>query len=196
MKTTFISSLILLVILISCTNLKHQPDTQSKKLNRLKYMIHETKVLSLPYVFDATRNNFNRGYQLNSSTLDTLLFHDCIFTIINCFPDTTNYYAFLFGEPGDMFYPGIMTFDKSGKLISKEIIATCNCLTNPRVDVESCFDSVMIGKDLSILSFSKLKATIQPYDTSNVTFDVGSEGKLIGQIKPSGLIEIERGKKK
>ncbi|NOU19257.1 MAG: hypothetical protein HOO91_17000 [Bacteroidales bacterium] len=195
MKTTLISTSILLVVLISCTNPKIQNKSQAIKLNRLRHIIHETKFIALPYVFDATRNHI-KGYHLDASTPDSLVFSSSCFTIINCFPDTTNYFAFLFGESGDMLYPGIITFDKSGKLISKEIISTCNCLTNPRVDTESCFDSVIIGKDLSILSYSKLKATIQPFDTSNVTFDASSEEKLTGRINSNGLVEIEKGEKK
>jgi hypothetical protein len=196
MKTTINSSLILLIILFSCTNPRQQVKETSPKLNRLRHIIHETEILSLPCIFDANKMHFTTGYQVNPSTQDSLLFHESPLTLFNYLPDTSTYFAFLYGEAGDIIYPGIMTFDKSGILISKKVIATCNCLTNPILDVESCFDSVIIGKDLSILSFSKLKATVQPYDTSNATFDASSDDKLIGRIKPNGFIEIETGKKK
>ena len=89
-----------------------------------------------------------------------------------------------------MLYPCITTYNKEGLLIAREIIGTCNCLTNPIVDVISCFDSVFINPDLTFYSYSELKATVQPYDSVDTKYDSSSSKKLSGKISDNGMITL------
>jgi hypothetical protein len=182
--------LILSVSLISCLNQKTEVKIISPRQSQLRHIIANTKSLNLPYNFDANNWDFTESYVMDPSGLDSMFMSSVGHQVIFHFRDTTNYYILLSGVAGDMLYPCITTYNKEGLLIAREIIGTCNCLTNPIVDVISCFDSVFINPDLTFYSFSELKATIQPYDSVNTIYDSSSSKKLSGNILDNGMITL------
>ena len=182
--------LILSVILMSCLNQKTEVKKISPRQSQLRHIISNTKSLDLPYNFDANNWDFTESYVMDPSGLDSMFISSLGHQVIFHFRDTSNYYILLSGVAGDMLYPYITTYNKEGLLIAREIIGTCNCLTNPIVDVISCFDSVFINPDLTFYSFSELKATIQPYDSVNTIYDSSSSKKLSGNILDNGIITI------
>jgi hypothetical protein len=185
-----ISLVLLLVVLISCSHQKHEAEKVSPHLSHLKYIISNTKCLELPYKFDANNWNFSDSYVLDPSGLDSMFFSSIGHQVIFHFRDTSSFYTLLSGVAGDKFYPCISTYNKEGFLIDRKIIGTSNCVTNPIVDVISCFDSVFINPDLTFYSYSELKATVQPYDSVKTVFDSSSSAKLSGEILQNGMITI------
>jgi hypothetical protein len=183
--------LILFVGLISCLNQKTEVKKISPRINHLRHIIANTKSLNLPYKFDANNWVFSDSYVMDPSGLDSMFMSSLGHQVIFHFRDTSNFYIILSGVAGDMLYPCITTYNKEGLLIAREIIGTCNCLTNPIVDVKSCFDSVYINPDLTFYSYSELKATVQPYDSVNTVYDSSSSKRLAGNILDNGKITIE-----
>jgi hypothetical protein len=129
---------------------------------------------------------------MDPSGLDSMFMSNVGHQVIFHFRDTSKFFVLLSGVAGDMLYPCITTYNKEGLLISREIIGTCNCLTNTIIDVINCFDSVLINPDLTFNSFSELKATVQPYDSINTVFDSSSSEKLSGSIQQNGLITVNK----
>ena len=190
MKQIFL--LFLSAVLVSCTNQKSQVSKITPQLSHLRHIISNTKSLDLPYKFDAINWDFSNSYVMDPSGLDSMFMSNVGHQVIFHFRDTSKFFVLLSGVAGDMLYPCITTYNKEGLLISREIIGTCNCLTNPIVDVISCFDSVLINPDLTFNSFSELKATVQPYDSINTVFDSSSSEKLSGSIQQNGLITVNK----
>ena len=182
--------LFLSAVLVSCTNHKSQDSKIKPQLSHLRHIISNTKNLDLPYKFDANNWDFSDSYVMDPTGLDSMFMSSVGHQVIFHFRDTSNYYILFSGVAGDMLYPCITTYNKEGQLIAREIIGTCNCLTNPIVDVISCFDSVFINPDLTFYSYSELKATIQPYDSVDTEYDSSSSKKLSGKISDNGMITL------
>jgi len=172
---------------------------QITKHEQIQYVIAKSGFIKLPLVFDASDDDaLDVNYLVDFSSNDTLLFESGRFDIVGFFPDTTNYYAFLYLAIGDMLYPTIVTMDKNWQKIDEKIICTSGCLSSPLVEVTSCYNSVWIYKDLKIKSISKVIGTIEIDDDStsqilNIcnmqTLDgfIDKHGKI--HIKESGLID-------
>lgn len=143
-------------------------------------------ILSFPVRLDAMTEE--------QSEIDSLISNN---PIIGCFPDTSKYYGVLTVIIGDILYPTIETYDKRGRLLQKEIIATANCI-NPVADIESCFDSIIIMQDLTFNSYSRLEGTME--DLSDTTdnppiYDICQKQSISGKILSDGQIEVHKSEK-
>jgi len=165
-------------------------DKQKTKQEQIQHVINKSGFIPLPLVFDASDENALKiRYSVNLTTDDTLLFEYQPCDIVGFFPDTTNYYAFLYLFVGDMLYPTIVTMDKNWQKIDEKIICTTGCLTSPLEDVTSCYDSVWIYEDLKIKSISKLIGTMEDKDDSVIT--ICNTKILEGFIDKNGKINIK-----
>jgi hypothetical protein len=87
--------------------------------------------------------------------------------------------------------------DKNWQKIDEKIISTQGCLTSPLVDIESCYDSVWVCKDLKIKSISKLVGTIEiETDSTTEVSSIFDTNFLEGFIDKNGIINIKRREKK
>jgi hypothetical protein len=182
-------------LIASCRSPKRSHDNlQILKIEQIRRIIKVTNFIQLPLKFDANQDNqANLKYHVDQKGLDSLLFDSDLFDTYGCFVDTTTFFAFLANSVGDMLYPTIITFDKQGNRIDRKMIATANCLVNPRYDVKSCFDSVFIRTDLTFYSFSKFIGSIASEDSSPEIFDVCNQKELNGEILKNGQILIKEG---
>jgi hypothetical protein len=192
MRHPIIITALLSLFFISCNSPKQKEiSLQDNKTHQIRQIIKITRLIELPLKFDANQENQSGlKYHINQKGSDSLLFDSDIFDTYGCLPDTTNFFAFLSNSVGDMLYPNIITFDKKGNRIDRKMIATANCLVNPRYDVKSCFDSIIIGADLKFRSFSKFNGTIETDDSVPQIYDVFNQKKLSGKILKSGQIVI------
>jgi hypothetical protein len=168
-------------------------EKQRNKYEQIQFVIEKSGFIELPLEFDASiEYSLKTNYLVNRESNDTLLFERGIYEIVGFLPDTTNYYAFLHYTVADRLFPTIVTMDKSWQKIDEKIISTQGCLTNPLVDVESCYDSVWIYKDLKIKSISKLVGTIEiETDTTSEVSNILNTKFLEGFIDKYGKISIK-----
>ena len=157
----------ILIILISiclqsCNSSKHtQEQSLDVRVEQIQMVINKSGFVKLPLVFDANNDNSLKStYNVDFKSNDSLIFDSDIYNIVGFLPDTTLYYAFLFHTVGDMLYPTIMTLDKKGNKIDRQIISAMGCAGHAAIDVTSCYDSIWIYSDLKIKSFSKVTGKI------------------------------------
>jgi len=128
--------------------------------------------------------NYNTDFKGN----DSLIFDKDIYNIIGTLPDTSNYYAFLFPSIGDKLFPTIITFDKLGNKIDRQIICVSCCSGQASIDVISCYDSVIVTEDLRITSKCKLVGTVETEDSIPMTLNICNERRLNGNLTKQGKI--------
>ena len=174
-------------------NSTKKTEKQRNKYEQIQFVIEKSGFIELPLEFDANiEYSLKTNYLVNRESNDTLLFERGIYEIVGFLPDTTNYYAFLHYTVADRLFPTIVTMDKSWQKIDEKIISTQGCLTSPLVDVESCYDSVWIYKDLKIKSISKLVGTIEiETDTTSEVSNILNTQFLEGFIDKYGKISIK-----
>jgi hypothetical protein len=162
------------------------------KYEQIQYAIKESGFIKLPLKFDASNDNsLKNNYSVNHKSNDTLLFESGISGIIGFLPDTTNYYAFLYLQVGDMMYPTIRTMDKNWQKIDEKNICTAGCAGHFQVDITSCYDSVWIYKDLKIKSVSKVVGTVEMEDSVSQVLNICNTRILDGFIDKNGKIDIK-----
>lgn len=179
--------------LISCNSaIQTKKESQARKLEQIRKVIEKTGFVSLPLTFDANiDNSLQTNYEVDFKSDDSLIFESDIYRIVGFLPDTTNYYAFLFHTVGDMLYPTIMTLDKMGNKIDRQIICTAGCAGHAALDVSSCFDSVWIGHDLKIKSISKVIGTVETEDSIPKILHICNMRILNGWIDENGKIKLQ-----
>jgi hypothetical protein len=187
--------LILLIFfgLSSCNSTKQAEKQPNEiKLEQIKRAIHKSGFVKLPLAFDANNeNSFESTYVIDLNSNDSLIFDSDMYSIVGFLPDTTGYYAILFHTVGDMLYPTILTLDKKGKKIDRQIICASGCAGHAFVDVISCYDSVWVNKDLRIMAVSKVRGTVEIDDPIPQTIDICNMRILEGSIEKTGKIIIK-----
>jgi len=184
---------ILAICLISCDSPRlTNKSPQELKIEQIQKVIKKSGFIKLPLIFDAnTDNSLKFNYDVDFKGNDSLIFDEDIYRIVGFFPDTTNYYACLFHSVGDMLYPTIMTIDKKGNKIDRQIICAAGCADQTVVEVSSCYDSVWISNDLRINSISKVVGTVLTDDSIPETLKICNMKKLDGFIDKIGKINVK-----
>ncbi|MGE0090878.1 MAG: hypothetical protein AB7S50_15520 [Bacteroidales bacterium] len=179
--------------LISCNSSKQTvKEPQEIKLDQIRKVIQKTGFVKLPLIFDANSDNsLKSNYDVDFKSNDSLIFESDIWSIIGFLPDTTDYYAVLFHSVGDMLYPTIMTIDKNGNKIDRQIICTGGCAGHAAVDISSCYDSIWIESDLKIKSISKVIGTVETEDSIPQTLNICNMRILDGLIEKNGKIRLK-----
>jgi len=195
-KTNDMQNLII-IALISCIlsscNTSVQKQIHEIKNEQIINVIGHSGFLELPLIFDANNENSLRNtYNVDFKGNDTLLFDTDIYSIIGFLPDTTDYYGFLFHTVGDMLYPTLMTLDKKGNKIDRQIINATGCAGHFSLDVTSCYDSVWIHRDLTIKSISRVIGTVDSEDIPEQTLNICNMRRLDGLIEKNGRIKLTR----
>lgn len=155
----------------------------ASRIISIKKYITAKKLLSLPIEMDA----MNSVESLIDSTIS-------INPIVGCIDTTEIYYAFLTLTIGDLVYPTIETFDKTGRLIQSEIIVTGNCI-HPVIEPEKCYDSVIISNDLRIFGSSNLSGAVEKLNESSQEYEMFSYSRkqlIEGEIQSNGRILLNR----
>ncbi len=159
------------------------------KLKHIRFVIKESGFVELPLKYSSDmENSLKSNYTVDFNGNDSLIFEKDIHNIIGAFPDTSDYYAFLFPTIGDMLYPTIITFDKFGNQIDRQIICVSCCSGQASVDVSSCYDSVIVTKDLSITSRCQVIGTVETDDSIPNTLNICNERSLNGNLNKQGKI--------
>jgi hypothetical protein len=195
MKTMIISILSFSLLSCSFTN-KTKISTEDEKGRHIRMILQQTGFIKLPLIFDANNENaLKETYRIDRKCLDSIIFDDDMFDIVGFLPDTSLYFAILFNTVGDMLYPTIITIDKAGRKIDRQIISTTACAGNVAVDVISCYDSVWILNDLQVFSRSKVVGTVETEDSIPQVLKICNSENLTGSIARTGKIRISRSKK-
>jgi len=179
--------------LISCNSSKQTvKEPQEIKLEQIRNVIQKTGFVILPLIFDANIDGtLKSDYKVDFKSNDSLIFESDIWSIVGFLPDTTDYFAFLFYTVGDMLYPTIMTIDKKGNKIDRQIICAAGCAGHTVLEVSSCYDSVWISKDLKIKSISKVIGTVITEDSIPQTLNICNMRQLTGFIDKNGKIKTK-----
>lgn len=187
--------LILLIFtgFISCNpGSKEQKQPHDLKSEQIQMVIKKSGFVELPLVFDANNeNSLKRKYDVDFRGNDSLVFDKDVWNIIGFLPDTAEFYAFLFNSVGDMLYPTLVTLDKKGNKIDRQVICAGGCAGHAALDVISCYDSVWIYPDLKIKSISKVTGTVDTEDAILKTFNICNMRILDGFIETSGKIKLK-----
>ena len=185
--------ILIFIGLISCNSSKQTvKEPQEIKLEQIRKVIQKTGFVTLPLIFDANiDNSLKSNYKVDFKSNDSLIFESDIWNIIGLLPDTTDYFAFLFHTVGDMLYPTIMTIDKKGNKIDRQIICAAGCAGHTMLEVSSCYDSVWIHNDLKIKSISKVIGTVETDDSIPQTLNICNMRILDGLIEKNGKIKIK-----
>ena len=188
----------ILIILISiclqsCNSSKHtQEQSLDVRVEQIQMVINKSGFVKLPLVFDANNDNSLKStYNVDFKSNDSLIFDSDIYNIVGFLPDTTLYYAFLFHTVGDMLYPTIMTLDKKGNKIDRQIISAMGCAGHAAIDVTSCYDSIWIYSDLKIKSFSKVTGTVDIENSIPQTLGICNMRIVEGLIDKNGKIKTK-----
>lgn len=192
MKQRLLITLIL-IGLISCNSSKQTlKEPQEIKLEQIRKVIQKTGFVTLPLIFDANiDNSLESNYKVDFKSNDSLIFESDIWSIIGFLPDTTDYFAFLYHTVGDMLYPTIMTIDKNGNKIDRQIICAAGCAGHTMLEVSSCYDSVWIYNDLKIKSISKVIGTVDTEHSIPQTLNICNMRILDGMIEQNGKIKLK-----
>ena len=187
------SLLIIMICLASCDSQRlTNKSSQEIKTEQIQKVIKKSGFIKLPLIFDANiDNSLKFNYDVDFKGNDSLIFDEDIYRIVGFLPDTTNYYAFLFHSVGDILYPTIMTIDKKGNKIDRQIICSAGCVGHTVVEVSSCYDSVWISNDLKINSISKVIGTVITEDSIPKTLKICNMRKLDGFIDKNGKIKLK-----
>ena len=162
------------------------------KVNHIRNLISTIGFVNLPVSIDNNiENSLIDAYNVNLNGLDTLVFDKDVYSVVGFFPDTTDYYAFLFHTVGDMLFPTIMTISKEGDKIDRQIICAGGCAGHASLDIISCYDSVVVYNDLRIASTSRVIGTVEMEDTIPQILDVCNEITVSGHINRNGQIVLK-----
>jgi hypothetical protein len=183
-----------LIGILSCNSSKHtQGQSHDIKLEQVKTIIQQSGFVKLPLTFDANLDNsLKSNYNVDLKSIDSLIFDSDINSIVGFLPDTAEFYAFLFHTVGDMLYPTIMTIDKNGNKIDRQIICAAGCAGHAALEVTSCYDSVWIYNDLKIKSISKVIGTVDTEDSIPKTLIICNMRIVDGMIDLSGKINLKK----
>jgi hypothetical protein len=185
--------LFLVLICLACSNSdnKIKRNDQNAKIEHIRDVIKKSGFIELPLIFDANiDNSLKTKYDVDFKRDDSLIFESDIWRIVGFLPDTTDYFAFLFHTVGDMLYPTIMTIDKKGNKIDRQIICAAGCVGHTEVEVSSCYDSVWISSDLKLKSISKVTGTVETEDSIPKTINICNIRKVNGFVDKSGKIML------
>ncbi len=101
-----------------------KPQSENElRLAHIRYLYQQYPSINLPF-------NYLTQYSVSVTDidaygdLDALVFPDLPCGIIGVNPDTSNYFGFFYLLPADNAIPALVTYDKSGKLINNELLAT------------------------------------------------------------------------
>lgn len=191
MKQRLLITLIFIGLVFCNSSNQSVKEPQEIKLDQIRKVIQKTGFVTLPLIFDANiDNSLKSNYDVDFKSNDSLIFESDIWSIVGFLPDTTDYFAFVFHTVGDMLYPTIMTIDKKGKKIDRQIICAVDCAGHAAVDLSSCYDSVWIYSDLKIKSISKVIGTVDTEDSIPQTLNICNMRILDGMIEKNGTIKI------
>ena len=185
--------ILIFIGLISCNSSKQTlKEPQEIKLEQIRKAIQKAGFVTLPLTFDANiDNSLKSNFDVDFKSNDSLIFESDIWSIVGFLPDTTDYFAFIFHTVGDMLYPTIMTIDKKGNKIDRQIICAAGCAGHAAVDVSSCYDSVWIYDDLKLKSISKVIGTVETEDSIPQTLNICNMRILDGLIEENGKIKLK-----
>lgn len=185
---------ILIICLVSCDSQRlTYKSPQELKIEQIQKVIKKSGFIKLPLIFDANiDNSLKFNYDVDFKGNDSLIFDEDIYRIVGFLPDTTNYYAFLFHSVGDMLYPTIMTLDKKGNKIDRQIICAGGCAGQTVVEVSDCYDSVWISNDLKLNSISKVIGNVITDDSIPKNLKICNMIKVQGYIDKNGKIKLKQ----
>lgn len=183
------------LFLFSCASKNNEKQNysttaQTSKAERIHDLIKEVGFIELPH-----KTNFNDptddAYKIEKYDKDSVLAHDFgteDIYVVGSLPDTSNYYAFVYLTVAANSIPNLITFDKTGKLISKLALTEeySASMGGNQLEIE---EYAIIDKDLKILSYYK---SIIEYETAIVdVYDtVCTHYETNGEISPNGEIIV------
>jgi hypothetical protein len=195
MKNYILGILLLALSICSCFQTNQiKSESGMLRLNHIRHIIKISGFVKLPLRFD-TQNVLVSNYLIDLKGADSLIFNSIDRNFIGFLPDTTNYYACLFYEIGDILYPYIMTISKQGAIIDRQSICAGQCIDHVPVDVISCYDSVSLNKELNIKSVNKIIGTVEIIDTltnTNKTINICNMWTVNGILDKNGKIILNR----
>lgn len=119
-------------------------NTNLKRLERIRHLYSQNSPLALPYSYHVQGGSPN-GIPLYD--IDTVIINNYTPTsLLGMLPDTANYFCLFYFIHADDVLPAILTYDKTGILISQKILAK-SCWQGCESD---CKSIIKINLDLSI----------------------------------------------
>lgn len=204
MKQYSIIFLLLIIGLASCnnndTNQKVSDTSQLSITQKLPVndYIKKFTLVDLPFFFKGWNGNnidHNKLFPIDKNSIDTLFFkgeNDDIIFRYGLLSDTTNYYSLLYFGQAEEVYPILVTYSKSGQLISKETLVVNGC--GPDCGLTYCSYSALIRKDHSIYladtaKYEGICDSLGNYLPNSDSIFINSK---IGLIDKNGFIKLEK----
>lgn len=207
MKLYSIIFLLSIVELASCNNNdKNQNINDTSQLSSTQKLpinnyIKKFTLVDLPFYFKGWNgNNIDRNklFPIDKYSIDTLFFkgeNDDIIFRYGLLSDTENFYSLLYFGQAEEIYPILVTYSKSGQLISKENLIVNGC--GPDCGLTYCSYSALIQKDYSIYlaDTAKYEGICDNFGNylpnSDSTFVISK----IGFIDKNGVIKLKNEKR-
>ena len=175
-----------LILLTTCGQRETKKVTD--KVGHLKNLMTKIGFIKLPFTYDIAASKIDSKHFMDHNSMDTLFFDSGQFQGV--LPDTTNFYCFLYYQPGDSLYPFLTTVDKSGNVIDTQNIGFgyCNGLL---IDIDRCIDQVTIEKDMG-LDLLYIATGTAENDSTKQTIKICNKIVGTGKINEKGKIEINK----
>src|SRR5215831_10824324 len=114
------------IIIVGCEQKKNKA-SEANRIEYIRALVRQVGIQQLPFTYDLAKKNPDSRRQVDRSSMDTLFFDDLNGSVGGVLPDTLNYYGFIYYKVGDLLYPYLVTVDKKGDVIDRQLIGIGNC---------------------------------------------------------------------
>jgi hypothetical protein len=204
MKSYLLSLLLLTIGLVSCDNNdKKQNISDNSEITIAQSLpindyIKKFVIVDLPFYFEGWNvNNIdnNKLSPIDKYSIDTLFFkgeNEDIIYRYGLLADTTSYYSLIYFGQGEEKYPILVTYSKSGQLISNETLIVNGCGSD--CGLTYCSSSALIRKDFSIYladtaKYEGICDSLGNYIPNSDSTFVNSK---IGHVDKNGFIKLDK----
>lgn len=114
-----------LMLFTGCSFVKpnSNPSIDELKSDHIRSLYKKLPKIKLPFEYTGSKYD-GIGVNYSNQDLDSLIFENNIqVKIAGVFEDSTNFFGFIYFYPADEMLPILVTYDKSGKLIERNLIA-------------------------------------------------------------------------
>jgi len=199
--------LLLTIVFVSCNNNgsnQNNSDTSQLSITQklpINDYIKKFTLVDLPFYFKGWNGNNiddNKLFPIDKHSIDTLFFkgenEDIIFRY-GLLADTTNYYSLIYFGKAEEKYPILVTYSKSGQLISKETLVVNGC--GPDCGLTYCSYSALIRKDFSIYlaDTAKYEGICDSLGNYLPNSDSTFVNSKIGLVDKNGFIKLDKEKR-
>ncbi len=175
-----------MILFFGCS-LKNKSENNSQLLiNHIRQLYTRLPKIKLPFYYDLNKSDAI-GNEYSKKDLDTLIFDKVTnVNIIGMLSDSINFFGFIYLYPGDDLYPILVTFDKKGCLIERNIIAK-EC--GDGCDYH-CYSDLTIDNNYRIIT--KFNESIVQCDSTGPidSTRIHRETNQISQIENNGKIKV------